>query len=167
MALTKNSRHNESSTKRRNGRALNHQDSAMVEVRDSSVHGRGVYATQPISKGRRIIEYTGKRMPWAEVPNEDDDPHTFIFALDNGEVINAEIDGNEARWINHSCDPNCEAVGEEDRIFIYALKPIRAGEELFYDYALELDEPLTQELKTRYSCYCRTSRCRGTMLDTR
>ena len=104
-------------------------------------------------------------MSWAAVPNEDDDPHTFIFALDNGEVINAEIDGNEARWINHSCDPNCEAVGEENRIFIYALKRIRAGEELFYDYALELDEPITQKLRTQYACYCGTPRCRGTMLD--
>src|SRR3954467_11421595 len=67
----------------------------LLEVRDSPVHGRGVYAKRAIPKGARIIEYTGKRMAWSDVPNEDDDPHTFIFALDNGKVINAEIDGNE------------------------------------------------------------------------
>ena len=137
----------------------------MVEVRRSSVHGRGVYATKLISKGTRIIEYTGKRMLWADVPNHDDDPHTFIFGLDNGQVINAGIDGNEARWINHSCNPNCEAVGKGSGIFIYALQKIRAGEELFYDYALQLDEPITRKLEQEYKCHCGTSRCRGTMLE--
>ncbi len=137
----------------------------MVEVRNSSIHGRGVYATQHIPKGTRIMEYTGKRMSWADVPNEDDDPHTFIFGLDNGEVINARIDGNEARWINHSCNPNCEAVGENGGIFIYALKRIRLGEELSYDYALQLAEPITKKLAAEYRCHCGSPRCRGTMLE--
>ena len=136
----------------------------MLEVRDSAVHGRGVFAKRPIRKGTRIIEYTGKRMPWSDVP-EDDDPHTFLFCIDNDQVINAAIGGNEARWINHSCDPNCEAVGEGDRIFIYALRNIGAGEELFYDYSLDLDEPRTKKLLRDYKCYCRTARCRGTLLD--
>ncbi len=136
-----------------------------VEVRDSSVHGRGVYATQLIRKGARIIEYAGKRMAWADVPNDDDDPHTFIFGLDHGQVINAEIDGNEARWINHSCDPNCEAIGEDGGIFIYALRDIQPGEELSYDYALQLDEPITKKLIREHKCHCGTSRCRGTMLE--
>ena len=126
-----------------------------------------MYATQLIPKGARIIEYTGKRMSWADVPNDDDDPHTFIFGLDNGQVINAEIDGNEARWINHSCDPNCEAVGKDDRMFIYALRKIRTGEELFYDYSLQLDEPITKELVQEYKCDCGASRCRGTMLEVK
>lgn len=139
----------------------------MVEVRRSSVHGRGVYAAQLIPKGARIIEYTGKRMSWADVPNDDDDPHTFIFGLDNGQVINPEIGGNEARWINHSCDPNCEAVGKEDRIFIYALRRIRTGEELSYDYALQLDEPITRKLESEFKCHCGAARCRGTMLEVK
>lgn len=143
------------------------QPSTFLEVRNSRVHGRGVYATRLIPKGARIIEYTGKRMAWANVPNEDEDPHTFIFSLDNGQVINPEIDGNEARWINHCCDPNCEAVGEKNRIFIYALREIQAGEELSYDYALDLDEPITEELKAEYKCHCGAPRCRGTMLDLR
>jgi uncharacterized protein len=136
-----------------------------VEVRESGVHGRGVYATKAIAKGARIIEYTGKRMLWEEAPNDPDNPHTFNFGLDNGNVINPEIGGNEARWINHSCDPNCEAIEEEDeRIFIYALRKVQPGEELFYDYAMEIDEPITKKLEKEHACYCGSSNCRGTML---
>ncbi len=136
-----------------------------LEVRSSGVHGKGVFATRPIRQGRRIIEYTGKRMSWAEAPNDPDDPHTFNFGLENGLVINPEIGGNEARWINHACDPNCEAIEEDDRIFIYALRNIRPGEELFYDYGLELDEPITKELAQEFACHCGSSKCRGTMLE--
>jgi hypothetical protein len=136
-----------------------------VEVRQSSVHGRGVYAAQFIPKGTRIIEYTGERTSWEAAPNDEDDPHTFNFGLDNGEVINPEIGGNDARWINHSCDPNCETAEEDDRIFIDSMRDIQAGEELFYDYALEIDEPITEESKKKYACHCGSSKCRGTMLD--
>ena len=137
-----------------------------VAVRDSSVHGRGVYAMELITKGTRIIEYTGERVSWEAAPNDEDDPHTFNFGLDNGEVINPKIGGNDARWINHSCEPNCEAVEEDDRIFIDAIRDIEPGKELFYDYALEIDEPITEESKKKYACRCRSSKCRGTMLDT-
>ena len=136
-----------------------------IEVRKSGVHGHGVYAVQSIPKATRIIEYTGQRVSWEAAPNDENDPHTFNFGLDNGEVINPEIGGNDARWINHSCDPNCEAVEEDDRIFIDALRDIQAGEELFYDYALEIDEPITEELKKRFACYCHSPNCRGTMLE--
>ena len=138
-----------------------------IEVRESGVHGRGVYATKPIPKGARIIEYTGRRVLWENVPNDPDDPHTFLFGLDNGiEVIDPTIRGNEARWINHSCDPNCEAIEEEDeRVFIYALRDLQQGEELFYDYALQVDEPITREVSEESRCFCGSSRCRGTMLE--
>ena len=136
-----------------------------IEVRESGVHGHGVYAMQSIPKGTRIIEYTGQRVSWEAAPNDENDPHTFNFGLDNGEVINPEIGGNNARWINHSCDANCEAVEEKDRIFIDALRDIQAGEELFYDYALEIDEPITEESKKRFACHCHSPHCRGTMLD--
>ena len=137
-----------------------------IEVRKSSVHGRGVYAAQFIPEGTRIIEYTGERVSWEAAPDDVDDPHTFNFGLDNGDVINPEVGGNDARWINHSCDPNCETVEEDDRIFIYALRDIQPGEELFYDYSLEIDEPITEESKKKYACHCSSSKCRGTMLDT-
>ncbi len=166
MASRKRSRHKKKS-QHVSDNAARTPLSTVVEVRHSSVHGRGVYAAQFIPKGARIIEYTGKRMSWKEVPNDRDDPHTFIFGLDNGQVINPEIDGNEARWINHSCDPNCEAVGEDGGIFIYALRRIRPGEELFYDYALQLDEPITKKLENEHRCHCGASTCRGTMLEVK
>ena len=134
-----------------------------TEVRESSVHGRGVYAGQSISDGVRIIEYTGERISWKAAP-DDKGPHTFNFGLENGEVINPEIGGNDARWINHSCDPNCEAIEEDDRIFIYATRNIQAGEELLYDYGMEIDEPITKASKEKFACHCRASNCRGTML---
>jgi SET domain-containing protein len=136
-----------------------------IEVRPSGVHGHGVYATQLIPEDTRIIEYTGERVAWEDAPNDEENPHTFNFGLENGDVINPEVGGNEARWINHSCDPNCEAIEEDDCIFIYAMRDIRAGEELFYDYALELDEPITKALKKEFACHCGSSNCRGTMLD--
>jgi uncharacterized protein len=134
-----------------------------TQVRESRVHGRGVYAGQFISDGVRIIEYTGERISWKAAP-DDKGPHTFNFGLENGEVINPEIGGNDARWINHSCDPNCEAIEEDDCIFIYATRNIQAGEELLYDYAMEIDEPVTKASKEKFACHCRASNCRGTML---
>jgi uncharacterized protein len=138
---------------------------ARIKVRRSDVHGHGVYAMELIPKGTRIIEYTGQRVSWEAAPNDENDPHTFNFGLDNGEVINPEIGGNDARWINHSCDPNCEANEENDRIFIDAIRDIQPGEELFYDYALEIDEPITEESKKKFACYCGSPSCRATMLD--
>ena len=136
-----------------------------VEVRASGVHGRGVYTRQFIPKGGRIIEYTGKRVSWEAAPGDDDDPHTFNFGLDNGDVINPEVGGNDARWINHSCDPNCEAVEEDGRIFIYAIRNIEVGEELLYDYRLQIDEPITDASKKKFACHCGASNCRGTLLE--
>jgi uncharacterized protein len=165
MRSSRNSQWKISPRARREGNgSLSSRSSLPFEVRDSPTHGRGAFATRSIRKGARIIEYIGKRMLWSDVP-EDDDPHTFLFSIDNGKVINAAIGGNEARWINHSCDPNCEAVGEGERIFVYALRDIEPDEELFYDYALELDEPLTDQLRQDHKCLCATARCRGTMFD--
>ena len=135
-----------------------------IKVRESGVHGRGVYATRFIPEGTRIIEYTGQRVSWQAAADDENDPHTFIFGLENGEVIDPTIDGNDARWINHSCEPNCEAIEEDDRIFIYTTRDIEAGEELFYDYALEIDEAITGESKKKFACHCGSSNCRGTML---
>ena len=140
------------------------QRALQIEVRESGVHGRGVYAAQLIRKGARIIEYTGERVSWQSAPDDDRDPHTFNFGLENGEVINPEVGGNEARWMNHSCDPNCEAVEEDDRIFIYAMRNIQRGEELLYDYHMEIDEPITEASKRKFGCRCGASNCRGTML---
>jgi len=129
----------------------------LIQVRQSAVHGRGVFAARTIRKGRRIIEYTGRRVAWKSIPAD----------VNGGtDVIDPEIGGNEARWINHSCDPNCEAIEEENgRVFIHALRNIRAGEELSYDYQLQVDEPITRAVRAENACHCGSANCRGTMLD--
>jgi uncharacterized protein len=140
-----------------------------IEVRDSGVHGRGVYAAAPILAGSRVIEYTGERIDWAEAlrrhPHDPSQPnHTFYFSLESGEVIDALHGGNNSRWINHACEPNCEAEEIDGRVFIHALRDLAPGEELFYDYGLVLDERYTAKLKKEFQCLCGTATCRGTLL---
>ena len=138
-------------------------------VRRSGVHGKGVYALRDIPAGETVIEYLGEIITWDEAlrrhPRDPAEPnHTFYFHLDDGHVIDGGVDGNSARWINHSCAPNCEAEDEDGRIFIKALRDIAAGEELFFDYRLVIDERYTAKLKKEYACWCGTPPCRGTML---
>jgi len=149
--------------KARSGRA------SRIQVRASGVHGRGVYAVASIPAGDRIIEYKGERIDWDEAlrrhPHDPAQPdHTFFFHLETGGVIDASVDGNSARWINHACAPNCEARETEGRVFIHALTDISPGEELFYDYGLIIDERYTAKLKKRFECRCGSPSCRGTML---
>ena len=98
-------------------------------------------------------------------PSQPD--HTFYFHLETGGVIDAAVDGNRARWINHACTPNCEAREKKGRVFIHALTDIYPGEELFYDYRLSIDERLTPALKKRFECRCGADTCRGTLLLTK
>ncbi|MBV8500517.1 MAG: SET domain-containing protein-lysine N-methyltransferase [Paucibacter sp.] len=140
-----------------------------IQVRSSGVHGKGVYAVVDIPAGDILIEYTGERISNEEAqdrhPHDPKQPnHTFYFSLENGEVIDALYGGNSSRWINHSCDPNCEADETDNRVFIKALRDLKAGEELFYDYGLTVDERYTKKLKKEYACYCGAADCRGTML---
>ena len=137
-------------------------------VRNSGIHGKGVFALTHIPKGTRLIEYKGERLTDAQVDKryaKDENPHTFLFALDDGMVIDATTCGNSARWINHSCAPNCEAVDDEDHIYIETLRAIRPGEELSYNYGIELEEKHTPELKRLYQCRCGARRCKGTILS--
>lgn len=141
-----------------------------IQVRRSGVHGKGVYAIAPIAKGETIIEYKGETISWPEAlrrhPHDPNDPnHTFYFSLDSGDAIDANVGGNSARWINHACNPNCEADEQNGRVFIKALRAIKPGEELFYDYGLTIDEPYTAKLKKEYECRCGAKNCRGTMLS--
>jgi uncharacterized protein len=139
------------------------------EVRRSKIQGRGVFATRAIRAGTRLIEYRGeiidedeadRRYPW-----QDGEPHhTFLFSLDDGNVIDAAPSRSIAKYINHSCDPNCEAVEEDGHVFIDAIRDIRRGEELAYDYNFVLDEPHNAANRKLYPCFCGSSRCRGTIL---
>jgi SET domain-containing protein len=198
-----------------------------IQVRRSGVHGKGVFALAPIARGERVIEYVGEIITWPEAqrrhPHDPDDPHhtfyfhiddkrvidaavggnaarwinhacdpnceadeqdgrifikalrrhphdpndpnhTFYFHIDDERVIDAKVGGNAARWINHACQPNCEADEVDGRVFIKALRPLKPGEELFYDYGLIIDERYTPKLKKQFECRCGSSKCRGTML---
>ena len=142
-----------------------------IEVRSSGVHGKGVFALVPIAKGEIIIEYTGEIIDWKEAlrrhPHDPKDPnHTFYFHINENHVIDALYGGNSSRWINHSCNPNCEPDEIDGRIFIKARRNIAAGDELNYDYGLVIDAPLTDALKAEYPCWCGAKKCRGTLLSS-
>jgi uncharacterized protein len=144
--------------------------SRRIQVRRSGVHGKGVFALQDIAEGETLIEYVGEVISWEEAqdrhPHDPKDPnHTFYFHVNEDKVIDALHGGNSSRWINHSCDPNCEADEENERIFIKALRNIKAGEELNYDYGLIIDEPYTKKLLAEYPCWCGAQNCRGTLLS--
>jgi SET domain-containing protein len=141
-------------------------------VRNSTIHGRGVFAGRAIRKGTCIVEYRGERISAREAERRpDSDPtnpyHTFLFELNDGRVIDASVRGNAARWINHSCDPNCEPFEDDDgRVFIEARRSIRKGEELSYDYQLSVGGRVTKKMRNGYACRCGAARCRGTMLES-
>jgi len=144
--------------------------SPLITVYDSPIHGRGVRAIMPIKKGSRVIEYLGERVSHDEADRRydlkgQDDGHTFLFIASNRTVIDAGVDGNEARYVNHSCAPNCETVIEKSRVFIEAIRNIKPGEELGYDYQLTWDSKDDPEELSNYACRCGAKRCRGTMLD--
>jgi SET domain-containing protein len=136
----------------------------------SSIQGRGAFATRNIRKGERIVEYKGEKIDNDEADRRYPDPkpgerhHTFLFELDDDYCIDAAVGGNSARFINHSCDPNCDTVIEDDRIFVEAVRDIKRGEELAYDYHYILDEPHNPANKKLYPCNCGTRKCRGTIL---
>jgi SET domain-containing protein len=129
-----------------------------------------VFARRRIRPGSRIIEYVGERLDAAAVDARyggaaAEDPHTMLFSLGSGDSIDASVGGNAARFINHSCAPNCEAIQEGDRIFIYAIRNIRPGAELAYDYALQIERNPSAARRRQYGCRCGAPACRGTVLD--
>jgi len=141
----------------------------LIEVRASSVHGLGVFAARRIRKGTRVIEYLGQRVSHAEADRryEDKDAgdnHTFLFIVDERTVIDAGVDGNAARFVNHACRPNCESIVEDRRVFIEALRTIEPGEELTYDYQIEREADDPPDIDQIFACRCGHEDCRGSML---
>lgn len=140
------------------------------EIRESPVAGKGAFATRPIRKGERIVEYTGERITHAEADARYDDDamaehHTFLFTVSSRTVIDATHGGSDARFINHSCDPNCESEIDRGRVFIFALRDIDPGEELAYDYAYERSGDEGEAEERQYRCLCGTRRCRGSIME--
>jgi hypothetical protein len=141
----------------------------LFEVRDSRLHGLGVFAARRIAKGTRLMEYLGERVSHAEADlryahKDAGDNHTFLFTVDSRTVIDAGSGGNEARYVNHCCEPNCESVIENHRVFIEALRTIEPGEELSYDYHIQREPDDPPDIDAIFACRCGRAGCRGTML---
>lgn len=150
-----------------------------LSTRRSPIHGTGVFATRALRIGEAVLEYKGRRLTHAQADDLYGDGgeggHTFLFTLNAHYIIDANQQGNSARWINHSCAPNCQALVVEsasgdarrDRVVIEALRDIKAGEELTYDYGITLDVPHTVRLKKLWACRCGAPQCTGTLLKAR
>ncbi|MBT2792840.1 SET domain-containing protein [Paraburkholderia strydomiana] len=139
-----------------------------ISVRRSSIHGRGVFALRPLRAGELILEYTGTVMSWKRAISRHrrfgEEGHTFLFGLSDGRVIDGSLGGNSARWLNHACVANCEAVESKGRVYIQAIGDIRPGEELSIAYGLTTDGRPSAAVRRQYACRCGHRRCRGTML---
>lgn len=139
-------------------------------LRRSGIQGRGVYARVDIPTGTRLIEYTGERIGHAEADRRHEEEqqrrhHTFLFIVNSRTVIDARYGGNISKYINHSCDPNCEARFNGPRIWITAVRDIRAGDEIAYDYEYDWEPGYTLGDLAMYPCRCGSDRCRGTLVD--
>jgi len=141
----------------------------LFEVRHSPIHGYGVFALRRIRKGTTVTEYLGDRVSHevADARYEDKDPndnHTFLFTVDSKTVIDGGVGGNDARYINHGCDPNCESTAQNKRIYVEAIRTIQPGEELAYDYQIQRDPEDPPDVDVIFACRCGAARCRGSML---
>lgn len=146
-------------------------------VRRSAIHGRGIFAAVDLDAHVQLIEYKGRRLTHAQADEQYSGSvttgHTFLFTLNELYLIDANVGGNSARWINHSCEPNCEAMiyvnkdyrQELDKVWIETIRPVKAGEELCYNYGITLSEPHTARLKKIWACHCGAARCTGTLLQ--
>jgi uncharacterized protein len=139
------------------------------EVRKSGVHGYGGFAKKDLKKGTRITEYLGERISHNEADlryedHDENDNHTFLFIVDKRTVIDAGVNGNNARFINHQCDPNCESTIEKGHVWIETVRDVKAGEELGYDYQIGREKDDPENVDEIYACRCGSPKCRGTML---
>lgn len=145
-------------------------DRDFIRVGPSSIEGKGVFAKRTIPRGTRIIEYTGARRTIESlVANvaSGEKPSVYLIHLHEGMVIDGAVDGNDARFINHGCDPNCEVYLFDDRLYVYAMRDIDPDEELTFDYALNAPPGLAVNTggAKDYACRCGSPNCRGTMLQ--
>jgi len=130
-------------------------ETELIQFRRSRIHGMGGYARTTIPKGTRMIEYVGKRITKAESIAECNGENVYIFTLNDEHDLDGNVEWNPARFINHSCAPNCEAEWDEERLWIVADREIQPGEELSFNYGYDLEEYL------EYPCCCGASECVG------
>jgi uncharacterized protein len=158
-----------SAARRPAGLAAGGGERPRIEVRESPLHGLGVFAVRHIPRGTRVLEYLGERISHEEADRRydhksADDNHTFLFIADSTTVIDAGVNGNEARFVNHACEPNCESVIENSRVFIDAIRSIAPGEELTYDYQIQREDDDPPDIDAVFACRCGQPGCRGSML---
>ena len=131
-----------------------------VAIAESSIHGIGLFAVCDIPKGDVIIEYEGEHISVREACRREERNRlvgkTYILAYNEKFSIDGAIGGNESRYANHSCDPNCHGLRRAGRAWYIASKKIRCGEEITVDYSFDADDELV-------SCHCGSPACRGTI----
>jgi uncharacterized protein len=146
------------------------KDRDFIRVGQSRIQGRGVFAKRKIPKGTRVVEYLGDRIPLENslrdlTPGEP--ASVYVVYLDETTVIDGARNGNDARFINHSCNPNCEAYGLGEHVYIYSMCEIIRGQELTFDYKLAstTGRRRIKQNAEAYRCRCGSVNCRGTMLE--
>ena len=142
---------------------------AAYAVRLSGVHGYGAFALSDIAKGEVIDEYAGERITHALADEryagrDVNSSHTFLLTLDDDFVIDGGVGGNDTRFINHQCDPNCECVVRDGRMLIVARRRVRAGDELGFEYNIGREDDDPDNVDEIYACRCGSPKCRGTIL---
>lgn len=142
----------------RNGTQRRIPESKWIEFRRSGIHGTGAFAIRRIRKGTRVIEYIGRKIDKAESARLLEEQNPFIFDVDETFDLDGDVDWNPARFINHSCAPNCEAENDEGRIWIVALRTIRPGEELSFNYGYDIAD------YRDHPCACGAEGCLGYMV---
>ncbi|MCH2063462.1 MAG: SET domain-containing protein-lysine N-methyltransferase [Roseibacillus sp.] len=173
MGKAKNSRSGAKGKKLKDAARLRRQMEELVErakseyceVRNSDIHGTGVYAAKPIPTGKRVIEYLGEKIGKEESERRANvqmehaektgDAAVYIFTLNKKWDIDGNVPWNTARLLNHSCAPNCEAWIEEKQIFLYSLRDIDMGEELTFDYGFDIEN------YEDHPCLCGNANCVG------
>lgn len=128
---------------------------SLVEFRPSAIDRVGGFARANIPAGARVIEYVGERISKAEALRRCEANNEYIFTLDEEHDLDGNVPWNPARLLNHSCAPNCEAESDNDRIWIIALREIREGEELTFNYGYDLHN------YREHPCQCGASNCVG------
>jgi SET domain-containing protein len=143
-----------------------------AEVKESKIHTKGVFAKQDIPKDTLITEYSGEKITKEEGGRRVELSHdthlqnkekagTYLFELNDEYDIDGDMPGNDAKYINHSCDPNCEYRIIDDKIYIYSIRDIKKGEEITYNYGFSFDTDDYEE----YKCNCGTEKCVGYMVS--
>jgi SET domain-containing protein len=134
------------------------QDHPLIVFKPSAIHGMGGFARRDIRRGKRIVEYVGIKLSKTKAQAELDKQNAYIFTLNDAYDINGSVEWNPARFLNHSCKPNCEVEIVRDRIWIYALRDIKAGEELTYNYSYDFEDYESRP------CNCGAPNCVGYMV---